>query len=390
MKYHLYQRTITRNGKKFKAWYYWFYDSNQKQVRKSCGSDGKPCLKKKDAESFIAKLPDSINSEKLTFNQFCTGFYDQDSKYMKKLLNRGVVFHDTTLKSKKRDLEKFLKRFGDVGVKDIVAPEIEDWLLELDIGNSARNMILCIFDEIERELYSYHYIDYKVVVEHFRRNTKEKGTLSISEIKRLFPDDFNELINVWRISNVETEFEIYNFAAMIYTMVSTGMRSSEIRALQWNQVISNGEAILINAMVDSNGERVNHLKKWTHDDNKWRVTVLPDKTRQMLNMLKLLQDIPTEYVFTHYGDVISRNYLLQHFKLVMKKNGIDCLGRNITIHSLRFTYNTLMRKEISGEDLRLMMGHTSEKMTDYYDKSQILDHLPGLLNNRNSINNIFN
>ena len=56
MTIHLYQRTLTRNGKKIKAWYYWYYDEFGKQIRKSCGKDGKPCILKRDAEAYISNL----------------------------------------------------------------------------------------------------------------------------------------------------------------------------------------------------------------------------------------------------------------------------------------------------------------------------------------------
>ena len=197
------------------------------------------------------------------------------------------------------------------------------------------------------------------------------------------------MIEKWTILKTDREVDIYSFATMIYTIVSTGMRSCEIRALQWNQFVRE-DAILINAMIDSNDERVNRLKKWTDDNKKWRLTILPDKTKSMIQKLKLLQTDNNEYVFTRKDEEITDDFLLSHLKCVLRKNGIDHTGRNITTHSLRFTYNTLMRKEISGDDLRLMMGHASEEMTDYYDKSTVLEHLPELLNNKDSINSIFN
>ena len=59
---HLFHRTITRNGKKIKAWYFWYYDENGKQVRKSCGQNGKPCTVKREAEAYI----DSLNDKEFT------------------------------------------------------------------------------------------------------------------------------------------------------------------------------------------------------------------------------------------------------------------------------------------------------------------------------------
>ena len=49
-----------------------------------------------------------------------------------------------------------------------------------------------------------------------------------------------------------------------------------------------------------------------------------------------------------------------------------------------------MKGEISGYDLRLMVGHTSEVMTEYYDKSKALEHLDTLLLNKSTLNNVLN
>lgn len=386
---HLFQRTITRNGKKIKAWYYWYYDENGKQVRKSCGQNGKPCLTKREAEYYIANLPDEEKRQNIvTFNDYCNGFYASDSRFIKKQAARGYNYQPNSIYQKNLYLKRFLDAFGDCKVDKITVGDIENWLISIKGSNSAKNNILSVIEDIETELYNDHLITNPVHVKHFKRNTKEKGILTLSEIKTLFPVNYDDLINIWRIRPNESEKDIYSFATAIYTVLSTGMRSCEIRALQWNQFVR-PDAILINAMIDSSQKRVNRLKKWTEDNKKWRVTVLSDRTVKMIDLLRLDKS-DNDYVFIYENNNLQPNFILKHFKLVLLKNNIDCISRNITIHSLRFTYNTLMRGEISDSDLRKMVGHTTEKMTNYYDKSKAIDCLDKLMENKGTINSIFN
>lgn len=385
---HLFQRTLVKNGKKIKAWYYWYYDKDGKQVRKSCGKNGKPCLLKREAEQFLENIKSYEKDDVLTFNEYCDGFYNEDSIFIKKQSARGYEYQAQTIYQKKLFLSKFLDRFGTLNVNDLSTGALEKWLINLDCSNSVKNNILSVVNEIEEELYSERIIDSILHTRRFKRNTVGKGIITIAEIKMLFPDDYEQLIKIWRVKPTESERDVFSFATMIYTILSTGMRSSEIRALQWNQFVQ-PDAILINAMIDSNNQRVNRLKKWTENNKKWRVTVLPDKTVKMINYLKL-DKADDLYVFMFNGKIVESYFLNKHFKIILRKMNIDCKARNITIHSLRFTYNTIVRGEIADSDLRLMLGHTNQKMTDYYDKTTALEHLDTLMQNKPMINSIFN
>lgn len=260
MKLHLYQRTITKNGKKLKAWYYWYYDNSGKQVRKSCGLDGKPCLLKRDAERFIENVNIEDLSDKITYKQFCKNFYSENSKFLIKQKNRGTEYQENSIYQKQLYLSRFIEKFGEMDPNKVTDSDIENWLLEMELSNSVKNNILAVINDVDNELYSYHYIKNIHHVKRFKRFTKSKGILTLDEIRKLFPDDYYKLIEVWRIFQTEREVDVYSFATMIFTILTTGMRSGEVRALQWNQFIRK-DAILINAMIDSNEERVNHLKK---------------------------------------------------------------------------------------------------------------------------------
>lgn len=399
MKYHLYQRTVVKNDKKIKVWYYWFYDEKGKQVRKSCGENGKQCTVKKQAEAFLERLTQSEKTNKqinkITFNEFCKGFYDDDSDFMIKKRSHGTLLSENTIYQRKHYLERILEKWGDYYVDEVSGYDFDSWLIKVPLCCSVKNHILMIITEIEQELYSKRLIQHVPLLERYKLNdTKQKGILTLEEIDKLFPYDYEALYKVWDLPNSKLdEYENISFYTMIYTFLSTGMRSGEVRALQWNQFVKEN-AILINANIDAKNQRVNKLKKGTNLPNqkKWRVVVLPQRTVELISKLKKLSNYTkqNDYVFQLHGKPLYTGFLLDHFQSVLRYNGIDAYDRNITIHSLRFTYNTIMREAINEKDLRLMIGHVSEGMTDYYDRSNAMDKLPQLLQNEDIINNVWN
>ena len=55
----------------------------------------------------------------------------------------------------------------------------------------------------------------------------------------------------------------------------------------------------------------------------------------------------------------------------MEKSGIEIGNRVLTPHSLRYTYITRMRREVAGETVQKIAGHTSLAMTDHYTRAAI-------------------
>ena len=389
---HLYKRTIPHNGKKVQAWYFWYYDEDKRQIRKSCGSHGKPCLTKRDAEIYIQSLDDSDlipKKKSVTFNDFCTGMFDQNSKYLIKCKNKGRTITEKTRKMKVYNLNKFLDKFGDMAVDTVEPSDIDNWLLEFDRSNSWRNSFLEMANEVYKELYAYHLINRLPIFEHFKVKTQStKGILYPNEISELFPTDTKKLMNIWNRDNGDPEYYNFMFATLFFVILTTGMRSGEAQALKEEQFLA-PDTIILNAMI-SDGERVDHLKKGNEENKKWRVVILPDKAVAMLEHLKEIQVKTTDYVFEYHGKPVSGNYMNKRFKYCLNMQGIDTDKREISLHSLRFTNDTMSMRQISTDDLQLMLGHTQKRMSEYYDRSKALDHLPELMENKGTINRLWN
>lgn len=389
---HLYQRTITHYGKKVKAWYFWFLDKNGKRIRRTCGKNGKPCLTKKEAQSFIELLDDNeLLKENITFNQFAINFFTESSFYIKKQKLKGYEYEAHTLKDKQRILDKFLEKFGEKLVTNISIGELEKWVFSLPYSPGYLNRIIAVINIVLYELYRAEHLDKIIKMDKcLERKIRNKGILYPDEIKRLFPDTKEEICEVWG-NKKNTDEENFTTAVLIYTILTTGMRGCEGRAIQYSQFIQK-DVILINAMLNHNGERVEHLKKGNEIDKRWRIAILPEKTIELINKVQRVNQNNGEndYVFSLHGKPFSRTLLNNKFKKICLKNGINATERNLSIHSLRYTYNTMMRHQISGESLRMMLGHLNPKMTEYYDRAKITDKLPLLLQNKDVINNMWN
>lgn len=391
---HLYKRTITKNGKQLVAWYFWFWKDG-KQVRRSCGKKGTPCLTKKEAQIYLASLTDEdlIPTVKITLGEACEGVYDTDSEYSRRMSVKGKFLSPTTRVQKKINLNKLLRKFGDVPVDNLRPADYDRWLISLDVSNSTRNNIVTVIREIYQDLYYRGIVQNIPIIESYStHDVKEKGIFTMHEIQRLFPRDIRLLVDIWTLPNgYRNDYDTIQFATMILMLFTTGMRSGEIRALKYHQRIKRN-VLLLNAMINDAGERVDYLKKGSSKDKKWRLAIMPERTVEMLDYLESFPERTlkqTDYIFERVGNAVTTFYLLNRFRKTMLKNGIDVKARNISIHSTRFTYNSIMRREISDSDLRLMLGHATQAMTDYYDKSTVIDKLPSLLGNQHTIDSVW-
>ena len=63
---------------------------------------------------------------------------------------------------------------------------------------------------------------------------------------------------------------------------------------------------------------------------------------------------------------------------VVKKSAIIPDGRKLVPHSLRYTYVSRMRLELSTKELQPMTGHTSEAMVDYYNRINLEEAIAAL------------
>ena len=146
-----------------------------------------------------------------------------------------------------------------------------------------------------------------------------------------------------------------------------GLRISEARALRPCQFYWKAKIVIINGFCKPNGERTNYNKKGSVEDPKTRVVILPDELIVLLRRYIRNNKIsPNDFMFKYHNKPYRREFLETEFKRVLNRSGIKVGSRKIVPHSLRFSYVTLMRRDVDIEQVKKLVGHNSVAMTEYY------------------------
>ncbi len=271
--------------------------------------------------------------------------------------------------------------FGDIPLSDINPVSVENWLINLSLSNQTKNHILytlnIILKEAKREklLISNPLDD----VEPMASDYVETDPFTLTELKQLFPEDRGKLLEIWKDLKWATLFNL---------MTATGIRSGEARALAWKNVLWDLRGILVLEAVKADGTIREPKKK------EKRGIFLPTKTYNLLSEWfdKTPFNESAHLVFYGLGPFkpYEKGTLMSHFKPALEQAGIIQGGRKLVVHSLRHTYNTLMREILPEKILREFTGHRSVKMTDHYDHPDLEKRLKSLQESKPLIESVWN
>jgi integrase len=295
-----------------------------------------------------------------TLRQYAANFFKWGQcGWIRRQHAKGRSFSKGVAKLRRAQLENHLfKRFGDLVLDRFNAVEVENWLLEMELSNQTKNHILDTLNIVLREAKREKLISSNPLtdVERMVNTYRRRGTLTLQECMLLFPRDKAKLPGIWGQPK---------WAALFYTLLSSGIRVGEAAALQWRHVIWETPAILlVEQAVKSDGEI------GVPKSGDVRGVILPRRTKYMLGWWcnQSLFKEPEHFVFFgEWGDKhLNRKTISRKFPPALKAAEIDIGERFITAHSLRHTYNSRMRKVLPEALLQYMMGHSSRTMTDRY------------------------
>ena len=364
-----------RKRKNSVVWYFWYYDKDGNRQHKSTGQKTKW-----EAEQFAENWLSSQNEKKkIILEEYAKDYYVWGKcNWIKRRHARGFSLGEAYAKIRRAHLTNYIfPKFGKSALDEINAVQIENWLLDLQLSNSSANQLLGSLRIILREARRERLIDYNPFEDvggMSRTSYKRRDSLSLKDISLLFPNDYDKLLKIWRRPD---------FIVIYFVMLTSGMRSGEARVLQWQHIVWDQQGILI-VQAQKADKKIGEPKA-----KEIRAVIVPKRTIILLEwwFKQTPYKLPEDYIFLGItrDRSVTKNSISKEFQKALKRAGIDIGDRNLVAHSLRHTYNTIMKGILTAEMLREFTGHRSEEMTDRYDNPYLIDRLQQFSSSRKLI-----
>lgn len=296
------------------------------------------------------------------FETFAAGFWDYQGEYIQRKLARGGHFSKIFAQIRAGQVEKWiLPHFKGQPIGSIRRHQIESWIMglykESGLVPASVNRVLDCMKVMMKEALRRGYInaDPAVGVESFTEKYKVRGIITPEEISALF--NKKALSSIWKGERV--------FFVASLLGVATGLRQGEVRGLR-NQDVHKDYVAVCGSWEERNGL---HGAKWGSE----RIVPIPSRVANELDVLEQSARYtdPEDLVFAGEarGEPIKKEDLEARFYSALAAIGItDEIRRKRVLvwHSLRHTFNSVMKGRIDSAKLMKVVGHRQESTNLLY------------------------
>lgn len=364
-------RIIQKRNNGTDVFYYTYVDSSGKKHRKLCHD----CRNLGEAKLFVSKLKIETDSQYLIRN-IAADMYVLGSEHLKRRKSFGKENCPITISQKRYFIELIISDFGTRNINTLKISEIEQFLID-DSRHSGswKNFYLDTFGNIyEETIWKCDNPVPRPKFQRFARNSKKADVLTAEEVESFFCRD---------------NFKNHDDWLMFRIIFTCGLRLGEARALQASQFLFDYKVLVVNGFCKINGERTFYNKKGSLLDPKIRVVPVPDKIlNEVKSYMELYDKKGNDYLFMRFGKPVRKEYLENVFKKIVTSLGFTKDGRRLIPHSLRFTYVTMMRRDVNIEQVQKIVGHTSPEMTEYYTRFSLLETIQSIRSSFYAANNL--
>ena len=373
--YHVFRKPRkSKKGKTVHRWYYYWLDVDGKQIQRSC----RGCKNRSEAENYIRSLPPppgapTVSGPDVRIRDIAETMYIPGGDHIHRRKQLGKSINPGTMRECRIYIKKIVSLWGDMKLGGLGVDTVMPYLFNVDRSGGWKNRFLEVLGEIYSEAPWYNCRVSKPAFQCFATNYHKADIFSTEELDRLFKPE---------------NFISYQFYLFFLLCLSAGMRLGEVRAVRAKQIIADKKIIIIDGFCKVDGTRTVYNKTGNPDNPRFRIVYLPDITlAKMKAWIKKNGLEPEDFCFTYAGQPIKTEYAELAFSRSLQAAGfmssegqekgrrrrpksID--GRRLVPHSLRYTYVSRMRRELTAAELLPMTGHSSEVQVDYYNR-KVLD-----------------
>ena len=310
-----------------------------------------------------------------SFVEYVLNFWDFDNSSYVKLKNKtkkGSIGRDHCLNMLGTFKKNFISHINqDLKLDEVTQSDIENVIIALidegSISNSTINNVILSVQKPLNEAFSRGMIKTNPMqnISMLERNQKDRGIPTKSEVEAVL-----EYLRKEGFAG-RSSMKIYLAVALAAT---TGMRQGEIRALRKeaiefveNNVEYEDQAIIT---VSESFEKTDGFKSTKGK----RVRHVPVSKSLAKELVKMADSNPYKNGLIFWSDnsadtPIAGSYINKYYYAALAVVGITeekRKERNIDFHSLRHFFNSMLRGEVDDSNLRLVVGHQSERMSDNY------------------------
>lgn len=370
--YHIFKKTIKSDKKTVHKWYYFWHEPvTGKMIQRVC----KGCKTQAEAYAFISALPPLFADEKITIAKIAEWMYVPGGPHLERLAKLGKEYTPETLHDKRYKLDIIVEQFGNMEIQELTIPLVTDYLIADKHSGSWKNGFLTVVGEVYAEA-PFHNLPYIPIPKFpkFKRNSKKKDIFTTEELNVFFNERLWLEHSEKKYQNFPQFDEGHKAMYLLFLCCGKlGLRIGEGIGIRANQFLFEDRAFVVDGFWKSNQlYRTTFNKCGSEDDRKIRVVPLPDDLASIMkSYICNMQLGPEDFVFQRYGKPIRKWLAEQWFRDILEKSGIEVGNRVLTPHSLCYTYITRMRRNVAGETVQKIAGHSSINMTDHYTRADI-------------------
>ena len=383
MEYKVFKKTVKgRAGKEVRRWYYHWKDAAGKEHQGIC----KGCKNRSEAENYIRTLPPPKSAlpaqGAATIREIAEAMYIPGGPHVNRRAQLGKSAEIETMAECRRYVKIIIDLWGDLPLRDLEVDHVMPYLFNVKKSGKWKNRFLDVLGELYSEATWYKCRIVKPAFSRFAAGTKKADIFSTAELDRLF-----------QLANFPDEV----FYLFFLLSLSGGLRLGEARAVRARQFIFDRKVIIIDGFCKTDGSRTNYNKKGSPENPKFRVVYLPDLTLDKMDVwIKKNELQGDDFCFTMNDRPIRKETAEKAFYTALQSAGLIPRpepakrnkrgegrkkqtriklnppdGRKLVPHSLRYTYISRMRRELTAPELQPMTGHADEGMVDYYNRKNL-------------------